>query len=97
MTALWSFETSITVYQSHRRNALEDFNLQQHNCDNPRTRGTVVTVLCEVPNLEVTWEGGVVEFLHSFLIWELTGGEESSSFFDVFASVDSALGARTRR
>jgi len=34
MKALRSFETSLTVYQSTRRNLIEDLKLQQHCCEN---------------------------------------------------------------
>jgi hypothetical protein len=34
LKALRFFETFATIYSSARRNILEDFNLQQHLCDN---------------------------------------------------------------
>jgi len=36
MKALWSFDTSVTVYHSTRNNIPEDLNLEQHCSDDFR-------------------------------------------------------------
>jgi hypothetical protein len=41
MKAAWSFETSITIYET-RRNIQEDLNPQQLGCDNRKSSSDMV-------------------------------------------------------